>query len=402
MDLTKSLGFFVSGSDRALSGHDPENVKNADLVVYTNAVKNDNCELKAARELGVKTVERAQYLADISARYEGCVAIAGCHGKSTTTAMTGAALFSLDPTVHVGAENASRIGSKSIFVTEACEYNRSYLKLSPSVGVVLNVAYDHPDCYKTEDELRGSYAQFISRAKIPLVNGDDEFLSCFDCKKFGLKDHNHYRAENVSESNGLRSFDFSADGKTLARVELSVHGEHNVYNALAAMSVAHTLGIPADSAAAGIKKFRGISRRFEYLGSSHGKEVYTDYAHHPDEITATVSAAKEIYRSVTVAFQPHTYSRTAALFKEEATALMNADTVIVAPIFAAREKPINGVTSELLVNELISRGKAAVLSGSLEETAELCAETNDEAVIFMGAGDITEAAEAFTAKVGND
>lgn len=402
MDLTKSLGFYVSGSDRELSGHAPENIKNADLVVYTNAVKNDNCELKAARERGIKTVERAQYLADISAHYGKCVAIAGCHGKSTTTAMTGAALFSLDPTVHVGAAGASKIGSKSVFVTEACEYNRSFLKLSPSVGVVLNAAYDHPDCYKTEDELRESYAQFIGKANKALVNGDDEFLFGFDCKKFGLKSNNYYRAENVAKNNGLRAFDFFAGDKILARVELSVCGDHNVYNALAAMSVAHTLGIPADVAAAGIKNFRGISRRFEYLGDAHGKNVYTDYAHHPDEIAATISAAKELYRSVTVAFQPHTYSRTAALFKEEAAALSNADTVIVAPIFAAREKPTDGVSSELLLGELISRGTSATLSRSLEETAELCEKTDDEAVIFMGAGDINKAAETFIRQNGND
>ena len=153
MKLAEAHGHTVSGSDRAKDGHNPDNVKGADLVVYTNAVKNDNCELAVARCMGIPSVERARFLADMSRLYGTCVAVAGCHGKSTTTAMTGYALSSLNPTVHVGAQGASKIGDRYIFVTEACEYNRSFLKLSPDIAVVLNVAYDHPDSYESESAL---------------------------------------------------------------------------------------------------------------------------------------------------------------------------------------------------------------------------------------------------------
>ncbi len=395
-DLTRSFGHNVTGSDRNLFGHDPKNIEGKDLVVYTNAVKDDNPELAAARRAKIKTVERAQYLADIAKNYSESVAVAGCHGKSTTTAMTGAALYSLDPTVHVGAADASKIGGTRVFVTEACEYNRSFLKLSPTVAAVLNVAYDHPDCYKTERELEESYARFISNAETAVVNGDDEFLSKFDCLKFGCGGDNFYRAENIATENGLRSFDFYAGKKNSARVELSIHGAHNVYNALAAMSIAHILGVPPSSAAEGVKSFRGIARRFEYRGYAHGKAVYTDYAHHPDEIAATIASARELYDSVTVVFQPHTYSRTAALYKETADSLSAADTVILAPIFAAREKPIVGVSSALIADALLSHGKTATLASSIEDAAKLAALPGDDAVIFTGAGDIDKAADIFT------
>ena len=398
MNLSESLGHVVSGSDRDLIGHDPQNVIGADLVVYTNAVKNDNCELSEAKKLGIKTVERAKFLAELSRLYDKCVAVAGCHGKSTATAMTGAALASLYPTVHVGASGASKIGGKDIFITEACEYNKSFHFLSPDIGVVLNVAYDHPDFYKTERALKNAYLKFIKNSAASLVNGDDLFLKKIDCLNFGLNENNYYRAENISNKGGLYSFDFTADGKTLTRVRLPVHGRHNMYNALAALSVSHMLGVEADKAASEIERFKGIARRFELLGTFHGKVVYSDYAHHPDEIKATISAAHEIHKTVTVVFQPHTYSRTAALFKEEAAALIGAESVILAPIFAAREMNTDGISSDLIADEMFMLGKRAECALSLEDAAESARLTNDEAVIFMGAGDITEAADKFMTK----
>lgn len=398
MELAASFGHTVSGSDRDLLGHDPKNVTGSDLVVYTNAVKQDNCELKEAKKLGIKTVERAEFLGDLSRLYDKCVAVSGCHGKSTSTAMTGAALEFLSPTVHVGALGASKIGGRDIFVTEACEYNKSFHFLSPDIGVVLNVAYDHPDFYKTEAELKSAYLKFIKNSETPLVNGDDPYLSKTGGISFGLEKNNFYRAEKLSSKNGLYSFDFTAGGKKLARAELSVHGKHNVYNALAALSVSHLLDVPMDSAIAAIKNFGGIARRFEYLGKAHGKAVYSDYAHHPDEITATITAAHEIYKSVAVVFQPHTYSRTAALFKETAAALYSAETVILAPIYAAREKQIEGISSEIITDELFMLGKCADLASSLDEAANIAINAGAEAVIFMGAGDVTKAAEKFMTK----
>lgn len=393
-ELAHSFGHTVTGSDRALGEHSPENVKGCDLVVYTNAVAPDNCELAAARAAGIPTIERAEYLGEISRAYGTVVAFAGCHGKSTATAMTGAALTSLYPTVHVGAVGASKIGSKRIFVTEACEYNRSFLHLKPDIGVILNIGYDHPDCYPTKAALFDAYRSFAAACKTLIVNGDD--AACQTLSQgitFGLDKKNTYTAENISSENGYRSFDFTVKGMRKRRITLPVPGEHSVCNALAALAVADVLGV--NDAAIGIEKFCGVPRRFERLGFAFGKTVITDYAHHPSEIAATIKTAREMFPSVAVVFQPHTYSRTAALLVGFAESLAAADTVILAPVFAAREKPVPGISSHSICRALIDGGKDAYCFDSFPEIINVCKKLREKCVIFMGAGDIDAAAKRF-------
>lgn len=396
-ELARSRGHTVTGSDRTTSGHNARNVDGCELVVYTNAVPIDNCELVRARELKIPTVERAAYLGEVSRLYDNVIAISGCHGKSTAAAMLGSALNDAYPTVHVGVDGGSHIGGSHYFVTEACEYRRSFLKLTPTVGVILNIGFDHPDCYKCFDDLVDAYRAFGANCKTLLVNGDDDAARKINGGiTFGLNENNVYRADSIKTENGKRSFTVLYRGKPLARLSLNAVGAHNVYNALAAISVAHTIGYNTTLATRGINEFTGISRRFERKGIAYGKTVITDYAHHPDEIRATITVAHEIFPSVAVVFQPHTYSRTKALASEFAAALSDADKIILTPIFPARETDNLGVSSKTIA-ELTNPEKNCTCCNSLDEAVALSKKLDEKAVIFMGAGDINTAAEKLIA-----
>lgn len=394
-ELTESYGHFVTGSDAATTGHDKTAVEHAELVVYTNAVPDDNCELVRARELGIPAIERAAYLGELSKAYEKVVAVAGCHGKSTATAMLGAACKARVPTVHIGVRDSSSIGERGLFITEACEYRGSFLRLRPSLGIVLNVGYDHPDFYRTKSELTKAYAEFCALSKTSLVNGDDKYAVKLGKNRltFGLGAHNDFRAKNITANNGKRAFVYKHANTEFA-VDLKVPGAHNVYNALAAIAAASMLGIDEHEAAKAIEDFKGLPRRFEYKGSAFGKEVYCDYAHHPAEISATISAAREMFPSVAVVFQPHTYSRTEAMMDEFVAALSDADTVALAPIFAAREKP-TGTTSHTLGRKIAENRKSVFCFDTFEEIIEACKMFEEKAIIFMGAGDIDKACDMF-------
>ena len=390
-----SRGHTVTGSDNSLFGHDPKNVDGADLVVYTCAVPPDNCELIRAKELKIPTVERAVYLGEIAATYGNVIAIAGCHGKSTTTAMIGAALSPRLPTVHVGVSGGSIVGSDRFFVTEACEYKSNFLHLTPDVGVILNVGYDHPDYYHTEEQLINAYKRFAAKCKTVIVNADDEACQslCTRPVTFGTGEKCDYRAVDIKNENGYRSFRLA--GRKQAFVRLAVPGAHNVYNALATIAAADVCGIRLAEILPNIAKFTGIPRRFERKGVAFGKSVFTDYAHHPAEIAATIKTAKEIFPSVAVVFQPHTFTRTKSLMDEFAQSLSAADTVILAPIFSARENPIDGVTSHALCRKIVEQKEKAYCFDTFAEIVEHTKSIRDNAVIFMGAGDINRAADLF-------
>ena len=390
-----SRGHTVTGSDNSISGHDPKNVDGADLVVYTCAVPPDNCELVRAKELKIPTVERAVYLGEIAATYGKVIAIAGCQGKSTTTAMTGAALSPHLPTVHVGVSGGSVVGSDRFFVTEACEYKSNFLHLTPDVGVILNVGYDHPDYYHTEEQLINAYKRFAAKCKTVIVNGDDEATMslCKDPVTFGTGEKCDYRAVDIKNENGYRSFKLA--GRKQAFVRLAVPGAHNVYNALATIAAADVCGIRLAEILPNIAKFSGIPRRFERKGVAFGKSVFTDYAHHPAEIAATIKTAKEIFPSVAVVFQPHTFTRTKSLMDEFAESLSAADTVILAPIFSARENPIEGITSHALCRKIVEQKEKAYCFDTFAEIVEHTKSVREAAVIFMGAGDINCAADLF-------
>lgn len=391
-----SRGHTVTGSDNTLCGHDPRNVEGCDLVVYTNAVPPSNPELVRAKELGIPVIERAAYLGELSKTYNTVVAVAGCHGKSTVTSMIGAAFTGRNATVHVGVKDGSHIGGDKYFITEACEYRASFLHLRPDIGVVLNVQYDHPDFYRNEKELVGAYERFCGNCSAVLVNGDDETARglCDSPVTFGLGANNDYTAENITDNNGFRAFTFNDKrrGKH-ARVELSVAGEHNVYNALAAIAASCECGLTLTEILPRLRRFTGIARRFERKGIAFGKTVFTDYAHHPTEIASAIKTAKEIFPSVAVVFQPHTYSRTQSLMDDFAGSLALADTVVLAPVFSARENPIDGVSSHALCRKIVQQKDRAYCFDTFAEIVEYCAALKEKAVIFMGAGDIDKAAD---------
>lgn len=304
--------------------------------------------------------------------------------------------------MHVGVAGGSALGGRSVFITEACEYNKSFLHLRPDIGIVLNLGYDHPDCYADGAAVESAFSEFCAACAKTLVNGDDARCKAL-CDKpvtFGLGKHNDYRAENIKSENGCRSFVFLSP-KRRAAVSLSVPGEHNVYNALAALAAADMFGIGA-SAVKGVNGFSGIPRRFERKCIAYGKTVFTDYAHHPDEITATIKLAREIFPSVAVVFQPHTYSRTRALLNEFAAALGKADTVLLAPIFAARETDDLGVSSDDIAKLLRENGRRAYCFGTMPEIVLACKTLKEKAVIFMGAGDIDKAADRLAERAEAD
>lgn len=402
-DLAASRGHNVTGSDRSNGDHDAKNVVGCDLVVYTNAVPPDNCELVAARRLGIPTVERATYLGELSRSFKKTIAVAGCHGKSTATAMLGKAFAAEKPTVHVGVAGGSTLGGRSLFITEACEYNKSFLHLRPDLGIVLNLGYDHPDCYTDGAAVERAFSEFCAASRRALVNGDDARCRslCENPITFGLDKRNDYRAEDIKSENGCRSFSFVTP-KRRAAINLSVAGGHNVYNALAALAAADVMGASASAAIKGVNGFDGIPRRFERKCIAYGKTVLTDYAHHPDEITATINVAREIFPSVAVVFQPHTYSRTRALLNEFADALENADTVLLAPIFPARETADLGVSSGDIAKLLREKGKRAYCFDTMPEIVLACKTLKEKAVIFMGAGDIDKAADRLAERAKAD
>ncbi len=410
MELERARLNEVTGSDANLCGHKKENVHGADLVVYTCAVGEDNVELKEAKRLGIPVVERARLLGQLAATYPFVTAIAGAHGKTTTTAMTAAAMQSLAPTVHIGGDlnpllkdfQTRRTEKCTHFLTEACEYRRSFLELKPTVGAVLNVDLDHTDYYRDLNDVLSAFDAFAKRCKILLVNSDDRasmYLNNGGEKyTFGLNALAYFKGENLRcESGNCYSFDFKIGGRRATRVQTCQPGFHNVYNALCAMSAAVVAGVEPTLAAKSLKMYGGVKRRFERVGLMCGAAVVSDYAHHPKEIRATLlNARKCVKGKVYAVFQPHTYTRTQSLQDEFARALKEADDTVIMPIFPAREKPIAGVTSHNIVLKMLrERNKATYIDTFCDVLKYLKARvTEKDIVVFLGAGDVDKLARS--------
>jgi UDP-N-acetylmuramate--alanine ligase len=384
--LLLERGDSVSGSDRSPSplatalqaagaqvftGHRAENIQGADLVVRSSAIPDDNLEVMAARQAGIPVLKRADFLGQLM---DGCqgIAIAGTHGKTTTTAMIAWVLTALDqdPSYIIGGVSANlgnnaHAGRGTAFVIEADEYDRMFLGLNPSIAVVTNVEHDHPDCYPTPQDFYQAFEQFVSR-----LSPEGTLLACGDdpgarrllseraaserrVKSYGLgawlgKSRPNYYALNLAP-NTLGGFSFEAvcapnEAGTQAPVipvDLQVPGQHNVRNALAALGVVDVLGLPLARAAHALAEFRGTGRRFEVRGEVKGITVIDDYAHHPTEIRATLAAARSRYpgRRIWAVWQPHTYSRTRTLLADFAQSFADADRVLITPVYAARENP---------------------------------------------------------------
>lgn len=418
-EILHSKGYILTGSDnnesdplkriknlgiKVYMGHAPENVEGAELIVYSAAIAKDNPELVRAEELGIPTMERCDLLGIITRRFDNVIGVSGTHGKTTVSSMITQIFLmnNMDPTAVIGGRlpmiNANGCaGESENMVCEACEFVDTFLHLSPDQAVLLNIDNDHLDYFKTMDNLILSFHKFISMAKKVYLNGDDSL--CLkaaeeidsDIITFGLDSSNDYYAENVHPGKMGMSFDiFNSKGK-LGELELSIPGKHNVYNALAAVAVADCAGVPFEGIKTAIESFTGAGRRFERLGEFDGITLVDDYAHHPTEIEATLSAAKKLnHKNVIAVFQPFTFSRTALLKDEFIKALSIADTVILTPIMGSREINTYGISSEDIAAGLKNAICVDDFNGVVNAINEV-AESGD-IVITMGGGDIYKAA----------
>lgn len=415
--VLKGMGMVVTGSDMNASvstdeliakgievaiGHREENIRGADCIIRTAAAHNDNPEIAAARSLGIPVFERAQAWGVIMQAYKNAVCFAGTHGKTTTTSMATHIFMEAgaDPTVMIGGylpllKAGHRVGEGDTIILESCEYCDSFLNFVPTLAVITNIEADHLDYFKDLKDVEKSFRQFAELATDTiLANGDDphvvETLDGLSYISFGLSDRNRIYAENVS-SDGRR-FDVICDGKLYCHLELLVFGHHNVLNALAAVGAAWYLGVPGEAVSKGLATFAGADRRMQYKGQVNGAALYDDYAHHPDELAATIAAVRMMgYRRLVLAFQPHTYTRTKALFEEFILELSKADVLLVAEIYAARERNTIGISSK----ELTDRIAGSIYCETLQDVArQLSAIVQPgDIVLTVGAGDIFRAGE---------
>lgn len=397
-DLTRKLekaGISVSYT------FDPADFANVSLLVYTGALRDSDPVLSYPRSLGIPEMTRGEFLGLWMKRSENPIGVSGTHGKSTTTGMLASIFLAagVDPTVMVGAEmreldGAYRVGKGKDFLFEACEYKDSFLRFYPRVAVILNVEHDHDDYFPTLQDVIRSFVRFADIAKSghAVINFDNPGALAVAEKTvspvflFSRKEKKDLWSENEKENGGFYSFDIVTPAGRYCRVALNVPGEHNVSNALAAASAALLSGVPGEAVEKGLAAFRGVRRRFEKRGVCRNRPVFDDYAHHPDEIRATLTAARKMgLAPLTVVYQPHTYSRTKTHWQGFIDALSLADEVILADIYAARETPIPGVTSENLA-KAIPGGKYL---GDLRHIADyLLSQNKDGVVIVMGAGNI--------------
>ena len=422
-EVLHQMGLAVQGSDQSESpaverlrhmgvhvsiGHDAGNIRGAEFLIRTAAIHDDNPEIAAAHAAGLPVFERAEAWGAIMQRYENAICIAGTHGKTTTTAMTTHIFMAAqaDPTVMIGGtlsmlHSGYRVGRGDTIILESCEYCNSFLHFFPTVAVVLNVEEDHLDFFTGGlPEIKESFRKFaqlvppegriVANADAP---GAMDALKGLPLFTFGRSESADCRAENLTWEHGRPEFDVVVDGKLYTHLALHVAGEHNLSNALAAASAAYVLGIPGRAVKLGLEGFFGAGRRFECKGQCRGAKIYDDYAHHPAEIRALLEMTRSLgYDRVICAFQPHTYSRTKALFADFVRELKKADLAVLTDIFAAREKNTAGVSSRDLAAEI----PGALYCPSLQE-AEQClmdlARPGD-LILTVGAGDIYTVGEA--------
>ena len=385
-------------------GHRSENVLGAAFVIRTAAAREDNPEVEYARDNGIPVFERAEAWGVIMRHYKNALCISGTHGKTTTTSMCTHILMAanMDPTVMIGGTLALlhagyRVGKGDTIVLESCEYYNSFLSFFPTVAVILDIEADHLDFFKDLEDVKKSFRAFANLVPVPdgvvIANIDDKnTMDAIDGIRrrvvtFGFSPRADIRAKNLVVEDGVSKFDVIYKMKTYCRVELAIPGVHNVKNALAAAAAAIELGIPGEAVTRGLKAFRGAARRFEFKGTVNGARVYDDYAHHPGELNALMDAVRSITDGrVVLAFQPHTYSRTKALFDDFAEALKRADKVYLAEIYAARERNTIGISSA----DLAAAIPGAVFCPTFEDLTEhLRAEAHPgDVILTVGAGNI--------------
>lgn len=416
--VLQGMGLLVTGSDMNASvstdeliakgihveiGHRAENIEGACCIIRTAAAHNDNPEIAAARVAGIPVFERAQAWGVIMQSYKNAVCVSGTHGKTTTTSMLTHVLMAAqkDPTVMIGGNlpllgAGHRVGDGDTILLESCEYCDSFLNFYPTLAIVLNIEADHLDYFKDLEQIQNSFHRFAAMATDHiLVNGDDfntiQAMKGLNYIAFGMGESNRIRGVNATSD--WRQMDVLCDGKFYCHLKLAVIGKHNMINALAAMGAAWLLGIDGSVAADSLKDFHGAARRMQYKGNFNGADIYDDYAHHPGELAATIAAVRAASdRRLVVAFQPHTYTRTKALFDDFVRELRKADVVLLAEIYAARERNTIGISSKQLQEKI----PGSIYCETLPQVAETLKEIArpGDLIFTIGAGDIYRAGEA--------
>lgn len=378
-------------------GESRSSIGDFDVIVYTDAIRGNDAQLVEARNLNKTVIARGQLLYEISRAFKKTVAVSGCHGKTTCTAMLAHVLKRANEKfcMHVGGmDNAFSnfyIDGYGVFLTEACEYKKNFLLLKPDIAIILNSDADHLECYGSVDALHDAYLTFARSADVAITLFDEKYPCGIT---FGCNKNARFHAQNIVCKDGFYSFTACDGTDALGRVSLSVYGKHNVLNALAAIAAAWTLGIPFSDIAEGINDFKGVERRFENIGKIHGARCIADYAHHPREIKSALVTAKKLNKGkIFVVFQPHTYSRTKNLFKDFVKTLSCVNNLLVYKTFAAREY-FDDAGSALTLSQKLKKSAYGDCPADIVDFLQ-SAKAGDT-VLFLGAGDIYEVAKGLT------
>jgi len=422
-EILHGMGVSVSGSDSSDSpsidklrsigidvriGHFAENIDGVGSVIRTAAAREDNVEIKAARELNIPVFERAEAWGYIMRGYKNAICIAGVHGKTTTTSMVTQILLAAeaDPTIMIGGTlpilgSGYRVGKGDVIAVESCEYYNSFHNFSPTVAVILNVDADHLDFFKNLDELKSSFRKFASL--VPqgghiVCNGDD--VNTIDALAplgrelltFGFNDNARVRGVNVCAKGKTPTMDVLYDNNLFCTIKLKMPGMHNLQNALAATAALLSIGVCAKAIEEGLYNYTGVGRRFEYKGSFNGADIYDDYAHHPSELQALLDAVSTLdYNRVILAFQPHTYTRTKALFSDFVRELSRPDITFLTAIYAARESNDTSISSDVLAQAVCGAKCCPDFLQLAEEIRDIARE--GDIILTVGAGDIYQVGE---------
>ena len=421
-ELLHNQKFNITGSDLTQStnvdrlqklnieifiGHKAENINESDIVVYSDAIPKDNCELIEAKKQNIMCYSRAKMISQLAKLKTSTVAISGTHGKTTTTSMIGSILkdSELDPTIIVGGvvksiNTNSVLGEGDIFVVEADEYNRSLLELNPTIALINNIDLEHVDCYKDIDDLKRTFLEFTSSipfyGAVSICKDSENAASLIESIDkpiftYGIKSKDvDFRAEDIVQENGKTTFNLITKNKKYP-ISINLPGQYNVLNALGAISIATIMNIPIDKITTSLNGFDGVKRRFDIKTHSEELTIIDDYGHHPVEVESVIKAIKDNWdRRLVVAFQPHLYSRTAQFYKEFAQSLLSADSVLVTEIFASRESMNESINSEKIVEEMKNLGHKSVSNTTLENLINDI-ESNYEKgdiILMIGAGNI--------------
>ena len=429
-ELLLNQGFKITGSDindskviqnlkekgaDIYKGHDTTYLTDADVLVYSSAVNKDNPEIIAALGKNIPIIRRAEMLGELIALKETSIGVAGTHGKTSTSSMIGAMLSQakLDPTLVVGGlvrniNTNSLLGEGDIIVVEADEFDRSFLSLQPTIGIITNIELEHTDCYEDLYDLQNAFTQFANASPFygAVIIGNQSPAAAEiipNIKRpiitFGLTKKSDFYANDIIHNKSETTFTVFYRGNNLGVIHLQVPGEHNVLNALASIALGIEMNIPFHDIAAGLESYKGVRRRFDIKGEENGVMVVDDYAHHPTEVRVTLNSARNGWnRRIIAVFQPHLYSRTKAFYQEFAIALMEADILVITDVFPAREKPIEGITGKMVADFAKKSGHKNIFYlenlENLEKKLDNLCQPNDM-VITIGAGNIWRYAESY-------